>query len=205
MKIFELLTFAAGQSDDADKQDDDGQDVEPGVLSWKLFPRFKYILTDSDSDYFSFTWKPDHRINPEDADDGHGHHQLYGEDGVNLPDEAAPDALVPEVEASVGLAKHMLNPFLIPFIFKPVRPRGWSPRFRQPWPLLEKLISDNEFYWPFLQNIILIVLKDKIANWLRDKRGQRQNVLKRESYLYILNYNWREFSVNNVTEGSDRR
>ena len=32
MKIFEFPTFAAGESDDADKQDDDGQDVEPGVL-----------------------------------------------------------------------------------------------------------------------------------------------------------------------------
>ena len=32
MKIFELLTFAAGESDEADKQDDDGHDEEPGVL-----------------------------------------------------------------------------------------------------------------------------------------------------------------------------
>ena len=32
--------------------------------------------------------------------------------------------------------------------------------------------------------------------------------LKSEQYsigMYILNYNWWEFSVNNVTEGSDRR
>ena len=37
--------------------------------------------------------------------------QLEGEDGVHLPDEAAPDALVPEVEASVGLAS-IGEPFL---------------------------------------------------------------------------------------------
>ena len=36
-----------------------------------------------------------------------GHQQLQREDGVNLPDKPAPDALVPEVEASVGLVRHL--------------------------------------------------------------------------------------------------
>ena len=41
-----------------------------------------------------------------------GDQELDGEDGVNFPDEAAPDALVPKVEASVGLANNYDEPFL---------------------------------------------------------------------------------------------
>ena len=43
----------------------------------------------------------------EVGDHAPGHQQLQGEDGVNLPDKPAPDALVPEVEASVGLVSHL--------------------------------------------------------------------------------------------------
>ena len=32
-----------------------------------------------------------------------------------------------------------------------------------------------------------------------------KTVLEGDTFLKILNYNWREFSVNNVTEGCDRR
>ena len=103
-----------------------------------------------------------------------GDQELDGEDGVNLPDEAAPDTLVPKVEASVGLENNYDEPFLfLSYYFKPVPPRGWSPRFRQPWPLLEKQHSDKRFYCSFLQKIILIVLKDAIVKWLRNKQGQR--------------------------------
>ena len=68
----------------------------------------------------------------------------------------------------------MMNHFYsFHIFFKPVPPRGWSPRFRQPWPLLEKQHSDKRFYCSFLQKIILNVLKDAIVKWLRDKQGQR--------------------------------
>ena len=42
----------------------------------------------------------------EVGDHAPGEHQLEREDGVNLPDEAAPDGLVPEVETGVGLTNH---------------------------------------------------------------------------------------------------
>ena len=42
------------------------------------------------------TWKLDHGIDPEDADDGHGDHKLNGEDGIDLPDEAQPHAFLAE-------------------------------------------------------------------------------------------------------------
>ena len=42
------------------------------------------------------TWKLDHSIDPEDADDRHGDHKLNGEDGIDLPDEAQPHTFLTE-------------------------------------------------------------------------------------------------------------
>ena len=47
----------------------------------------------------------------EVGDHAAGHQQLHREDAVHLPDEATPDALIPEVEASSSLANHFLKLF----------------------------------------------------------------------------------------------